>query len=206
MKTNLGLIHDYALGIDEALGVLFCERDYYWLTYFKAYKQLGRFSREAEDVVQNVILALLEKPVPTRIFKFLFRPESNFRNYVLTMAGNKAIDLIRKLKNVGNESHGEKKPVAESGYPAVSDAVREARNNILERARRLYEQNSRNPDWDIEDLKYLELFLETGPRDIRTIVEKTGKTAEEIRTIKQRIKRRLEKHCPDCKDYLNLLI
>ncbi len=203
MKTNLGLIHDYALGIDKALAVLFYERNYYKLTYFKAYKQLGRFSREARDVVQSVLLALLEKPVPTRIFKFLFRPESNFRNYVLTMTGNKSVDIIRKLKNGANERMESGNNVTEGGYPAVSDAVLEARKKIFECAAKLYEQN---PDWDKEDLKILELFLETGPRDIKTIGEKTGKTPDEIRTIKQRIKRRLKKDCPDYGDYLNLLI
>jgi|GEM_PF-5093790 len=204
METNLKLIEAYVAGDDEALETLFFTRGYYDSCFFKARRYLSD-DHDAHTAAEDTFLALREKNLLERvaIFEKGGRTEQGFRNYMLTIAENKAKDISAKkpkrpsplLIDIVSEStesplsNGEEDPHPTDLFYQRAKQVDACAESIKERESTNPVEKGRKP----LDSEFLELWRTVGDYDNEPFRKEFGMTDKQIRVTKQRIMRRLSR-------------
>jgi DNA-directed RNA polymerase specialized sigma24 family protein len=202
MKTNLQLIEAYVKGDDGALVTLFSERGYYGSCYFKALKYV-REKPDAHTVAGDTFLTLRAKSLEQRalFFERGGRTEAGFRNYMLTVAENKAKDqYARRPKPSTPIGDSPKEPVetpaTEPDEPHPSELFFERNKQVDACAEKLKANESTDPKEAARkppDSEFLELWRSVGDYDNGSLREAFDLSDEQIRITKQRIMRRLRR-------------
>lgn len=195
MKTSLQLIEAYVEGDGQALYTLFFERGYYMLCFNKARSRVHD-DHEAPTVAEDVYMDLQEKAVEQRraFFEEGGRAERSFQNYVLSMTGNKVIDLHRRRQ---------RRPPTDPLGPATPDPPDKGPDPILEHLDQLdtcienmKANEAANPKEAARkplDTEFLEVWLQTGTYDNQPLRERFDMDDRRVTTTKQRITRRLRR-------------
>ncbi|MBX2891514.1 MAG: sigma-70 family RNA polymerase sigma factor [Saprospiraceae bacterium] len=201
------LIEAYVTGNDEALEALFFKKGYYDSCFFKARRYLHNDynGHDAHTVAEDTFLALREKNLPERviIFERGGRTEKGFRNYMLTIAQNKANDLgsdalkkpVSLPKDIADKPEEAALPNGEDeSHP--SELLFQQAKKVDDCAESMKEIEATNP---VErgrrplDSEFLEVWRLVGDYDNGPLRDEFGLTDEQIRVTKQRIMRRLRR-------------
>jgi len=208
METNLKLIEAYVAGNDEALETLFFKRGYYDSCFFKAKRYLRNDynDHDAHTVAEDTFLALREKNLLERvaIFEKGGRTEQGFRNYMLTIAENKAKDIsARKSKGpsplLNNDIADEPtEPPLSNGEEDshLTDLLYQRAKQVdtcAESFKELEETNPEEKERKPLDSEFLEVWRSVGNGNYEPLREEFGLTDDQIRVTKQRIMRRLQR-------------
>ncbi len=180
MKLDRELLPIYYKGQNEPVGI--------WVTRHYKYFILNGFkncSEKAtiEDAIQDIAQTLIEYEKEVRPIKF--KPQrDNVKGALMMRIRGRIIDLFRKGNRKQVVTISEELPAAEySG----DDAEQEFFN---ERKKWLEKFKTQLPP---QEQEFLSLMMVYGPGKLAPIIEELGISLAEGRTIKQRIKRKIDR-------------
>jgi DNA-directed RNA polymerase specialized sigma24 family protein len=182
MGTNFDHIRAYIEGDDHALQMLFFKQGFSSLVFAKAFRLVWHPDKEgkARMVVSDVFMSLVSKSLEERTHNFEGKTVQDFRNYLLSMANNKAVDINRREKNIVfgiNTPEGHEPP-------HDMDKIDETEEK-LKRVRECASQTLSALDYEVYDFWLWKVYSE------QKLMQHFGWSDKELHTVKVRIMRRL---------------